>query len=71
MKFHLLSGSASYLSKDLDAKRFDFYGKFLRGQQEQRAQNKRAFELINGSLGEAFGKLYVENFSQLLLNLKW
>ena len=62
MKFHLLSGSASYLSKDLDAKRFDFYGKFLRGQQEQRAQNKRAFELINGSLGEAFGKLYVEKF---------
>ena len=62
MKVHLLSGSASYLSKDLDAKRFDFYGKFLRGQQEQRAQNKRAFELINGSLGEAFGKLYVEKF---------
>ncbi|MFT3919118.1 M13 family metallopeptidase [Cloacibacterium sp.] len=62
MKFHLLSGSASYLSKDLDAKRFDFYGKYLRGQQEQRAQNKRAFELINGSLGEAFGKLYVEKY---------
>lgn len=62
MKFHLLSGSASYLSKELDLKRFEFYGKFLRGQQEQRAQNKRAFELIDGSLGEAFGKLYVEKF---------
>lgn len=62
MKFHLISGSASYLTKDLDQKKFDFYGKYLRGQQEQRAQNKRGFEVINGVLGEAFGKLYVEKY---------
>lgn len=62
MKFHLLSGSASYLTKGLDDEKFDFYGKYLRGQQEQRAQNKRAFELIDGGLGEAFGKLYVEKY---------
>lgn len=62
MKFHLLSGSASYLSKDLDDKKFAFYGKYLRGQDVQRAQEKRGFELINGSLGEAFGKLYVEKY---------
>ncbi len=62
MKFHLLSGSASYLTKDLDDQKFGFYGKYLRGQQEQRAQNKRAYELINGTLGEAFGKLYVEKY---------
>ena len=60
MKFHLLSGSASYLSKNLDEQKFNFYGKYLRGQQEQRAQNKRGFELIIGVLGVAFGKLYVE-----------
>lgn len=62
MKFHLLSGSASYLSKDLDNLKFAFYGKYLRGQDVQRAQDKRGFELINGSLGEAFGKLYVEKY---------
>jgi putative endopeptidase len=62
MKFHLLSGNASYLSKDLDDKKFAFYGKYLRGQDVQRAQEKRGFELINGSLGEAFGKLYVEKY---------
>lgn len=62
MKFHLLSGSASYLSKDLDDLKFAFYGKYLRGQDVQRAQDKRGFELINGSLGEAFGKLYVEKY---------
>ncbi|KFF26946.1 M13 family metallopeptidase [Chryseobacterium vrystaatense] len=62
LKFHMIHGSASYLSEKLGNTRFDFYGKYLRGQQEQRALNKRGFELINGSLGEAFGKLYVEKY---------
>lgn len=62
LKFHMIHGSASYLSEKLGNMKFDFYGKYLRGQQEQRALNKRGFELINGSLGEAFGKLYVEKY---------
>lgn len=62
MKYHLLSGNASYLSQNLDVMKFNFYGKYLRGQQEQRALNKRGFELIDGVLGEAFGKLYVEKY---------
>ncbi len=62
LKFHMIHGSASYLSEKLGDMKFDFYGKYLRGQQEQRALNKRGFELINGSLGEAFGKLYVEKY---------
>lgn len=62
LKFHMISGSASYLSEKLGDAKFAFYGKYLRGQQEQRALNKRGYELINGSLGEAFGKLYVEKY---------
>ncbi|WP_313261581.1 M13 family metallopeptidase [Sphingobacterium multivorum] len=62
LKFHLINGSASYLSEELGDMRFAFYGKYLRGQQEQRALNKRGFELINSTLGEAFGKLYVEKY---------
>ncbi|MBD8080980.1 M13 family metallopeptidase [Chryseobacterium caseinilyticum] len=62
LKFHMISGNASYLSQKLGDMKFAFYGKNLRGQQEQRALNKRGFELINGSLGEAFGKLYVEKY---------
>ncbi len=62
LKFHLLNGSASYLSENLDNKKFNFFGKYLRGQQEQRALDKRAFQIIDGTLGEAFGKLYVENY---------
>lgn len=62
LKFHLVNGSAPYLSEKLDDLRFNFYGKYLRGQQEQRALNKRAFQVIDGTLGEAFGKLYVEKY---------
>ena len=62
LKFHMINGSASYLSEKLGDMRFAFYGKYLRGQQEQRALNKRGFELINSTLGEAFGKLYVEKY---------
>jgi len=62
LKFHMVHGSASYLSEKLGDTKFAFYGKYLRGQQEQRALNKRGYELINGSLGEAFGKLYVDKY---------
>ncbi|PJJ62835.1 M13 family metallopeptidase [Chryseobacterium geocarposphaerae] len=62
LKFHMIHGSASYLSEKLGDMKFAFYGKYLRGQQEQRALNKRGYELINGTLGEAFGKLYVDKY---------
>ena len=62
MKYHMLSGNAGVLDKKLDDMRFDFYGKFLQGQKEQRAMNKRGLEVVNGILGEAFGKLYVEKY---------
>lgn len=61
-KFHLVNGGASYLSENLDLLKFNFYSKYLRGQQEQRALDKRGFQLIDGALGEAFGKLYVEKY---------
>ncbi len=62
LKFHLLESNASYLSETLDKTKFNFHGKYLNGQQEQRALDKRAYELINSSLGEAFGKLYVDKY---------
>ena len=44
--------------------RFDFYeNSFKVKKKEQRAMNKRGLEVVNGILGEAFGKLYVENIS--------
>ena len=62
MKFHLLSGNAGSLSQKLDQMRFDFFSKYLRGQQEQQPMDKRGLNLVNGVLGEAFGKLYVEKY---------
>lgn len=62
LKVRLISGNAGSLDQKLDQLNFDFYGKYLQGQQEQRAMNKRGLGLINGVLGEAFGKLYVEKY---------
>ncbi len=62
MKYNFLAGNAGSLDKRLDELRFNFYSKYLQGQKEQRAMNKRGLEVINGTLGEAFGKLYVDKY---------
>ncbi|ASK32263.1 endothelin-converting protein [Chryseobacterium sp. T16E-39] len=62
LKYHLINGNASNLDEGLEQIRFDFYSKYLQGQKEQRPMNKRGLGLVNGVLGEAFGKLYVEKY---------
>ncbi|SFI75992.1 putative endopeptidase [Kaistella treverensis] len=62
MKARLVSSNAGNLNKELDDLNFNFYSKYLQGQQEQRPMNKRGLGVINGILGEAFGKLYVEKY---------
>ncbi|WP_187478217.1 M13 family metallopeptidase [Amniculibacterium sp. G2-70] len=62
MKFHMISGSAGSLDQKLDDMKFDFYSKYMQGQKEQRPMDKRGLGVVNGVLGEAFGKLYVEKY---------
>lgn len=62
MKYQLLAGNASNLDQRLDEINFNFYSKYLQGQKEQRALNKRGLSTVNGVLGEAFGKLYVDQY---------
>ena len=62
MKARMVSGNAGNLNKELDDLNFNFYSKYLQGQQEQRPMNKRGLGVINGVLGEAFGKLYVDQY---------
>ena len=62
LRYQLVANNATNLDVTLDELSFDFYSKYLRGQQEQRPMNKRALSLINGVVGEAFGKLYVEKY---------
>ena len=60
LKWNIISGSAPYLSSNLVRQNFDFYGKTLSGTPELRERWKRAVSIVEGSLGEAVGKTYVE-----------
>jgi len=60
LKWNIISGSAPYLSSDLVDQNFAFYGKTLSGTPELRERWKRAVSIVEGSLGEAVGKVYVE-----------
>jgi endothelin-converting enzyme/putative endopeptidase len=59
MRWKLLDSSASYLSAAFDDQNFEFYGRTLQGQQEQRPRWKRAVDVVNSNLGEVVGKVYV------------
>lgn len=58
--FHFIRSNASYLPKAFDEANFAFFSKELRGVPQQRDRWKRGIQLINGSLGEAVGRVYVE-----------
>jgi putative endopeptidase len=60
LQWQVINTTAPYLSDDFVNTRFDFYGKTLTGQPEMRARWKRGVQLVEGSLGEAVGKIYVE-----------
>lgn len=62
LTFHAIDGASGYLTEELDKLSFDFYGRTLRGQQEQRALEKRGLEFVNGNVGELLGKLYVKQY---------
>lgn len=64
LSYHLLVGNAPFLATEFDDASFDFYGRVLRGQPEQRERWRRAVSLVSGSsgLGDAIGEVYVERF---------
>jgi putative endopeptidase len=59
LTFRFLSDHASVLPKAFDDARFGFYSKTLNDVPEQRARWKRGMQLLDNSLGEAVGPLYV------------
>ncbi len=60
LTFKVLDDAASFLSSPFAEARFDFRGKVLSGQQEERPRWKRGVGVVDGILGEATGRLYVE-----------
>ncbi len=62
LKWHVISAAAPYLSKPFVDENFAFYGTALRGIPENEPRWKRGIELVNDSIGEALGRLYVAKY---------
>jgi putative endopeptidase len=62
LSWNVISSKAAYLSQEFVEERFSFYGTKLTGAPVNRARWKRAVSLVEGSLGEAVGKIYVEKY---------
>jgi putative endopeptidase len=60
MAWKVIGSAASLLSDDFVNERFAFYGTKLTGAPVNRARWKRAVSLVEGSLGEVIGQIYVE-----------
>ncbi len=59
LKWGVISSSAAYLTDDIVQQNFSFYGTTLSGTPQIRERWKRGVSLVQGSLGEAIGKVYV------------
>nr|WP_317630819.1 M13 family metallopeptidase [uncultured Flavobacterium sp.] len=60
MRWTLINKSSNVLTTAIDQADFDFYSKTLQGAVAQRPNEERALQVVNGTVGEALGKLYVE-----------
>jgi len=74
LRWQLVNDSGSLLSTTLSDERFDFYGRKLTGQKEQRPRWRRCTQAVDRDLGEALGEAYVDRTfgadgKQRMLNL--
>jgi putative endopeptidase len=60
LAWQVIRSHAAYLSDEFVDANFDFYGKTLTGTPKLRARWKRGVSLVEGSLGEAVGRIYVD-----------
>jgi len=60
--FQVMDGAAAYLSQEVYMISFDFYGRILSGKEEPAPLWKRAVNIVNGTLGEAVGQMYVKEY---------
>ena len=62
LTYRFISDHANDLPKAFDDARFGFYGRTLNDVPEQRARWKRGIQMLDQSLGEAVGQLYVAKY---------
>lgn len=60
MRWQIIRSSAAYLSSDFVNANFDFYGKTLTGTPELRERWKRGVSFVEGMMGEAVGRIYID-----------
>ncbi len=60
LAWQVIHGAAPYLDSAFVEENFDFYGRTLTGTPQMRDRWKRAVSLVEGALGEAVGRIYVE-----------
>ena len=62
LAFHAVSDMSSYLSKNFSDLHFDFYGKTIYGQKEQKPRWQRVIRVVDGNVGDALGQIYVKRY---------
>ncbi len=62
MRYHALTTFSSRLPTRFDDENFEFYSHQLKGVPEKPARWKRCSNAVNDALGEALGKVYVEQY---------
>ena len=60
LRWRLINARAALLTDDLIAEDFEFYGRRLSGTEEIRERWKRAVSVVEGLMGDAVGRLYVD-----------
>jgi len=60
LRWTLINKSSDVLTTEIELASWEFYSKTLQGAKKQRPREERALLVVNGTVGEALGKLYVE-----------
>lgn len=60
MTWNTLDNATGFLTTDIEKANWEFYGKTLNGSKKMRPADERALGTVDGTVGEAIGKLYVD-----------
>lgn len=60
LRWHLIDGAAPFLSDKIVMQNFEFFEKTLSGSKTLKPRWKRSLEIIDGTMGEALGQIYVQ-----------
>lgn len=60
VRWDTFNSATGKLTTAIETANWEFYSKYLSGQKKQRPADERALGTVNGTVGEALGKLYVD-----------